>query len=306
MYRFASLLAEEQFDNDSLPLVVISPQSFAGHNAMGHGALGNPHHGQTISIIPGPAMPETTAAMSNSISTGLNLSHVDLVQSLTNGTTAAAALSSNQKSTNAASSLEVTPKKILVNQQSVFLNHHHPHTASYPAGEIQGQASIKAVGVEGGSGLTVTESIIKSTNMMSSKMPHTLLANGLASSSSASATSMHFHGAPTDKPEDLSSHLTFTTNGYAPPSSSSVSLSGETVNILSKTTGNTTTTTLVTAAAPVAAPKPVINLRDLTIDPQQLQNVQQPSIYDIVYQKGAQATATATGRRRTISNNSTG
>lgn len=179
------------------------------------------------------------------------------------------------------------------------------------------------------------ESIMKSTNMISGKMQPTLLANGLLShtnnnnnnasqSSSTSGGALHFqHTLSPDKPEDLSSHLTFTTttiNGYHTPASSlasseSVNNNNTTINnMLSKTTG-TTTTTLVGAA-----PKPVINLRDLSIDSLQLQNLQQQqSIYDIVYQQkggvggsggsltpGPGATATASGRRRTISNNSTG
>lgn len=155
-----------------------------------------------------------------------------------------------------------------------------------------------------------SESIMKSTNMVfggkmqqQQQLQQPLLANGLL----GPVHFQHSIAAAADKPEDLSSHLTFTTtaNGYGLSSSSSLGV--ESVNnILSKTTG--TTTTLVGAA-----PKPVLNLRDLSIDPQQLQ--QQQSIYDIVYQKGVMTTpggassagtATATGRRRTISNNSTG
>lgn len=161
------------------------------------------------------------------------------------------------------------------------------------------------------------ESIMKSTNL--GKM-QPLLANGLLghthphnASSSASPSlvvggSLHFqHAIPSgaalaDKPEDLSSHLTFTTINGSLGSGESVNNLNPS-NMLSKTTGTSTTLVGVT-------PKPVINLRDLSIDPQQLHNVQQQqAMYDLAsYQKGAMTPgpATASGRRRTISNNSTG
>lgn len=279
----------------------------------------------------------TTAATTASSSTGLDLSHVEFLHSSANGS--AAALSSNQKS------LEVTTttttsagagsrggKKILVNQP-VFLNRPAAAAAAAYPGIMDHQQQKTGTGAEGSSG--DSESIMKSTNMVSGKMQHPqqpLFANGLLG-----AAALHFqHTMPvsstaTDKPEDLSSHLTLSAttlaatgnNGYGPlpTSSSASSVGGETVNnILSKTTG-TTTTLVGTAPKP-----PVLNLRDLSIDPQQLQlQQQQQSIYDIVYQKGVMtaqagvggvsglggagvtaATATATGRRRTISNNSTG
>lgn len=282
----------------------------------------------------------TTTATSSSSSTGLDLSHVEFLHSSANGS--AAALSSNQKSAN---SLEVTTttttstgagsrggKKILVNQP-VFLS--RTAAAAYPGIMDHHHQQKAVIGGDGSSG--DSESIMKSTNMVSGKMQHPqqpLFANGLLG-----PAALHFqHTMPVsstaaDKPEDLSSHLTLSAttlaaagnNGYGPLPISSLAASSvggaETVNnILSKTTG--TTTTLVGTA-----PKPVLNLRDLPIDPQQLQlqqQQQQQSIYDIVYQKGVMtsqvgggvsglggvgvtaATATATGRRRTISNNSTG
>lgn len=268
-------LTEERFDNDSLPpsLVVISPQNFAGHYpSQSH----HPHHGQTISIIPGPV----AGGRENTSATGMDLSNVDFVHSA-NGS-AGTALSSNQKSTN---TLEVTmatssgnrSKQILVNQP-VFVNR-----TTYSGMVDQTPKSGE------------NESIMKSTNMVSGKiLQQPMLANSLLGPGS-----LHFqHTMPADKPEDLSSHLTYTANGYGPSPVGVESVN----NILSNTTGSPTT--LVGAA-----PKPVLNLRDLSIDPQQ-------PIYDIVYQKGVlppattaagtSAAATATGRRRTISNNSTG
>lgn len=302
---------EEQFENDSLPpsLVVISPQNFAGNNTannnngglLGHHPHQQHHHAPTISIIPGPPSHQSALGATTSTTTGLDLSHVDFVHST--------ALSSNQKSSTTNTAFEVTSnrsKKILVSSQQqqppLFVSRTGTAAAAYPVTTMDSADDM--------------ESIMKSTNL--GKMPP-MLANGLLvhhphnASSSASPSlvvggSLHFQhaiqsgAAPADKPEDLSSHLTFTTINGSLGSGESVNNLNPS-NMLSKTTGTTTTLVGVT-------PKPVINLRDLSIDPQQLHNVQQQqAMYDLAsYQKGAMTPgpATASGRRRTISNNSTG
>lgn len=202
-------------------------------------------------------------------------------------------------------------KSNLVNPQqssSVFVNRKgYPgldlvHTSS---SSVIGGGSYKLVGSENNCGpplpppptsTTTIESIMKSTNLAGKTQP--LLANGLLGATVGSALHFQQQGLPmaaaADKPEDLSSHLTFnlsSLNGY--------SVGGDSVNMISKTTGTTL----------VGGSKPIINLGDLSIDPQQLQEIQQQqSLYQSVYQKGVMtpASATSSGRRRTTSNNSTG
>lgn len=210
----------------------------------------------------------------------MDLSHVDIVHSST-------ALSSNQKSTN---SLDVTAGGVGGRNSKILVN---PPVFANPVSSSASPAYPVILGQKDGDGGGSLNPIIKSTNLVSGKMqPQQLLANSLLGQGS-----LHFQHSmqPSDKPEDLSSHLTFHANGYAPPSVGSGSV--ESVNnMLSKTS---TAPTLIG----VGPPKPVLSLRDLSLDSQQ------QSIYDIVYQKGVMtqpATATATGRRRTISNNSTG
>lgn len=325
--------AEEQFENDAVPpsLVVISPQNFSSGQNQQHPTAVSvapaSHHGQTISIVPAPALSAVAATTTtivggrefsnNNGTTGLDLSHVEFVHNTSGG-----ALSSNQKSTN---SFEMTTsttnlsKSNLVNplhlqqSSSVFVNRKGyagldlVHTSS--ASSVIGGGSYKLMGSENNCGpplpppptsTTTIESIMKSTNLVSAGKTQPLLANGLLSASVGGA--LHFqHGLPlaaaADKPEDLSSHLTFnlsSLNGYP--------VGGESVNLISKTTGTTL----------VGGSKPIINLGDLSIDPQQLQEIQQQqqqqSLYQSVYQKGVMtpASATSSGRRRTTSNNSTG
>lgn len=321
------VLAEEQFENGGLPpsLVVISPQNFATGHQLPPGSAAaltsstsSAHHGQTISIIPAPSgirdLSSNGSSGSSSVgTTGLDLSQVDFVHSTSGAGVGVAALSSNDKPTN---TFEVTTtnlsKKSLANQPaSVFVNR-----KSYPGLDLAQTAPPPSLAARGtannvqlppppsSSAASTIESIMKSTNLVSGngKAPQPLLANGLMGASVGGA--LHFqHTLPltaADKPEDLSSHLTFnlsTSNGYPVGGGDSVN------NLLSKTTG---TTTLVGAAPG----KPIINLRDLSIDPQQLQEMQQQqqSLYQAVYQKGVltPASATSSGRRRTTSNNSTG
>lgn len=300
-------------------------------------------HPQTISIIPGPAAlyRPGSAGGGGEATTGLDLSHVDFVHS-TSSSSSGSALLSNQKPTNTFESTTTNhltkkthhgpPLAAVPSISSVFVHRKSTYpvvdmpasSASSTASSTTSSTMLMGSGSGGGGGTALPSkvrtisgsssgsaaSIMKGTNFVGGgkHLPAVLLngnnSNLMGSSTNAlaAASLTHFQHS-SDRPEDLSSHLTFNlssgnaANIYQPAS-------GDAVNtIISKTSGSVTTATLH-----VAHPRPIINLSELSLDPQQLQEMQQQqSLYQMVYQKGVAAgTATSAGRRRTTSNNSTG
>lgn len=287
------ILVEEQFDNDTLPpsLVVISPQNFNATSVAGQPvAVGSTyqHYGPTISIIPTSisASGSREDRASRDDTTGLDLRHVELAVNR-NESHISAILSSKQSSPS-----NTFESNLRSTSQSLFVNRN-----AYPGLDmVSTSVPTKDENVLNPPSSTV-ESIMKSTNFGPNKA-QALLVNGLFGAPGGSA--LQFQPTmPTlvDKPEDLTSHLTFnisTSNGYP-----------ATIGTVNNIVGKTTDSPMVGVGL---SPKPIMNLGDLGADPKPLQDLPQQPLYQMVYQKGGvpPASATSTGRRRTTSNNSTG